>query len=122
MGELPRQGRRWRSQFVLGCIGLVLLATGVLLAAVMARKELAPPLQLSVLHEPAGRSVANVQWGSTGPIRAQLEVVVAGKVLWSVPLSRNAAAQDVTLPRSLLGPKSRVIVASKGRTLRRVDG
>jgi hypothetical protein len=122
VGEVPRQGRRSRSQIVLGCIGLVLLATGVLLATVTARREWAPPLELSVIHEQDGQSVAKLNWGSTGPIVAQLEVVAEGRVQWSSPLSRNAAAQNVILPSSLLGPQSRVIVVSKGHTLRGVDG
>jgi hypothetical protein len=53
---------------------------------------------------------------------AQLEVVAEGKVLWSSPLSRNAAVQSIILPTGLLGAGSRVLLVSKGHTLRRVDG
>ncbi len=121
VGAAPRQSRRSRSQIVLGCIGLVLVATGVLLGTLTAREEWAPPLKLSVIHEQDGQSVAKVNWGSTGPIAAQLDIVAQGQILWSFPLARSAA-QNVTLPSSLLGPESRVIVVSGGHTLRRVDG
>ena len=121
-GETPRRSRRSRSQIVLGCIGLALVAAGVLLASVTARKEWVPPLELSVIHEQDGQSVANVNWGSTGPLAAQLDIVAEGKVLWSAPLSQNDAVQNVPLPSSTLGPRSRVIVVSRGHTVRGVDG
>jgi hypothetical protein len=120
--EVPRWARRSRAQIVLGCVGVVLVAIGVLLATVTARKEWTPPLQLSIVHGKAGQSVATVGWGSTGPVVAQLEVVADGRVLWSSELSRNAAAQNIILPSSLLGPTSHVVVVSKGHTLREVDG
>ncbi len=122
VGEVPTQAGRSRSQILLGCIGLVLLATGALLATVTARKEWNPPLELSVIQGQVSQPVANVNWGSTGPMVAQLEVVAEGKVLWSSPLSRNAVVQSIILPTGLLGAGSRVLLVSKGHTLRRVDG
>ncbi len=122
MSEVPGTARRSRSQVVLGCIGLVLFATGILLAAVTAGKEWEPPVELSVVHDQAGRLFASVEFGSTGPTALRLEVVAHGKVLWSFPLARHAAAQRVILPSRLLGPKSRVVVVSKGHTLREASG
>ncbi len=119
--ETAGQSRRSRAQIVLGCVGLILVATGVLLATVTARKEWTPPLELSVTHEHDGQSVATVNWGSTGPIAAQLDIVAEGKVLWSSPLDRSGAVQSVILPRGLLTPDSLLIVASGGHTLRGVD-
>jgi hypothetical protein len=103
-------------------MGLILLATGALLATVSARGEWNPPLELSVTHQQGRQSVANVNWGSTGPVAAQLEVVAGGRVLWSSRLSRRATLQNVILPSGLLGSESRVLVVSKGHALRGVDG
>ena len=117
-----RRARRSRVQIVMGCIGLVLVALGVLFATVSARRELVPPLELSIVHDPAGQSVATVEWGSTAPLIAQFQIVAAGRVLWSSALSPNAAPQYFILPSSLLGPTSHVVVVSQGTTLREVGG
>jgi hypothetical protein len=118
----PRPVRRSRTQIVLGCIGLALLAIGAVLATVTARKEWTPPLELSVTQGPAGQPVADVNFGSKRPTDARLEVVGEGRVLWSSPLTGSGAAQNVVLPASLLDPKSRVVLVSGGHTLREVDG
>lgn len=118
----PRASRRSRLQIVLGCIGLALLAIGAFSATATARKEWTPPLELSVTQGPAGQPVADVNFGSEGPIVARVEVVARGRVLWSSPLLRNTAAQSVILPTSLLAPSSRVRLVSSGHTLRQVGG
>ena len=119
MGVVPRQARLSCSQIVLCCIGLLPIVTGFLLATVIARKEATPPLKLSVIDDQAGQSVANVSWGSTGPIGAQLEIVDEGRVLWPLPLSGGAVEQRVILPSNLLGSGLRVSFASKGHSFAR---
>lgn len=122
MDEVSGQAHRRRPQVLLGCIGLVLVAAGLLAATLTARKEWTPPLEVSVIRGHAGQSVADVQLGSAGPIVADLEVTGEKKVLWSYPLSPTTALQTVDLPGSLLRPGSQVAVVSKGHTLRWVDG
>ncbi len=122
IAEVPRRAGHSRSQVVLGCIGLALLTIGAFSATATARKEWTPPVELSVTHGSAGQPVAEVDFGSKGPITARLEVVTEGRILWSSPLSRNAATQNVVLPAGLLDPQSRVLLVSSGQTLREVDG
>ncbi len=120
--EVPGPRPRWRHQMALGFVGIALVAAAVLVAALSARTEWAPPLELSVVRGQAGQSVATVNWGSTRPAAAELEIVTGGRVQWSSPLPRGAGAQSLVLPGDLLGPGSQVAVAAKGRTLREVDG
>jgi hypothetical protein len=121
MSAVPERSRRARSQLALGCAGLALFAIGASFATVTARKEWIPPPELSVIHEPAGQFVAGVTLGSAGPVAARVEVVSAGKVLWSAPLSRRTAAQSVVLPAGQLPSGSHVLLVSSGHTLREVD-
>ncbi len=132
--------RRARSQQVLGGLGLVLFALGASLATVSSLKEWTPPPELSIATAPpelsiatappalsvvggtTGRSVAEVQLGSAGPIAANLEVTRGGRRVWRSPLARTTAAQNVAIPTDLLHKGSRVLLVSGGHTLRAVDG
>jgi hypothetical protein len=107
---------------MLGCVGVVLVAAGVLLATVKAEPEWVPPLELSVVQGHAGHTVASVQLGSAGPIAAQLVIVADERLLWSTSLSRETGRQNVVLPSRLLLPGSLVLVESHGQSLREVDG
>jgi len=119
----PRPGRtrRARSQVLIGCLGLALFALGATLATVPALKDWTPPPELSVATSTTGRSVAEVQLGSAGPVAATLEVRNGGRAVWRSSLARTTAAQSVDLPTGLLNKRSRVVLATEGHTLRRVD-
>lgn len=119
---MPVPARRSRLQFLVGCIGLVLVAAAVLLATVTAGKEWVPPLELSVAHDPSGQSVATVTWGSTVRTDGQLEIVAGSSVLWSSPVPRDPGTQSLALPSGILRPGTRVVLVSNGQPLREVDG
>ena len=114
--------RRSRSQVLIGCLGLTLFALGATLATVPSLKDWTPPPELSVATSTTGRSVAEVQLGSAGPVAATLEVRNDGRAVWRSSLARTTAAQSVDLPTGLLNKGSRVVLATEGHTLRRVDG
>ena len=117
----PGRTRRARSQVLIGCLGLALFALGATLATVPALKDWTPPPELSVATSTTGRSVAEVQLGSAGPVAATLEVRNGGRAVWRSSLARTTAAQSVDLPTGLLNKRSRVVLATEGHTLRRVD-
>lgn len=119
---MPTQSRRSRDQVMLCGVGLVLVMAGVALATVTARSDWTPPLELSVIHEQAGGTVALVAGGSAGPIVDQLEIRAGRTVLWSRPLSHDGAGGRIRLPSALLVPASRVALTAKGRIVREVDG
>ena len=120
--HLPKETRRSRLQRALGGVGMALIALAIILSTVTAIKEWTPPPELSVTVGPSGQSVADVQLGSAGPIPAKLEIFDgAGKALWIAPLSRDAGAQSVALPASLLRSGSRVSLVSNGHVLREVS-
>jgi hypothetical protein len=121
-GQPPGRTHRARSQFVLGCIGLALVAIGASAAVAAAQEEWVPPPELSIEVGQGQAPVASVDLGSAAPISAALKVVTRGRVLWSVPLSSTSAAQNVVLPADALHPGSRVLLVAGGRTLRSVDG
>jgi hypothetical protein len=114
--------RRPRSQVVLGCLGLVLFALGASLATVTSLKEWTSPPELSVVSGTTGRSVAEVQLGSAGPIATGIEVTRSGRRVWQTRLAPTTAAQSVDLPARLLHRGSRLLLVSGGHTLREVDG
>ena len=121
-GPLTRKSPHPRSQVLLGCLGLALFALGAIVASVSSLGELTPPPELSIATSPVGHSVAAVQLGSAGPIAAQLEIRNGGRTLWRSNLARTTTAQSVDLPAHLLSRGSRVVLVSRGHTLRRVDG
>jgi hypothetical protein len=118
----PRRRRLSRSQVVLGSLGLALFALGATLATLASLSEWTPPPQLSVATSPAGRSVAEVELGSAGPIAATLEVRTGGRTVWRSSLAQTAAAQRVDLPTGLLRKSSRVVLVTRGHSLRAVGG
>jgi hypothetical protein len=123
-GQPPGRTHRPRSQFVLGCIGLALIAGGASIAVAAAQKEWVPPPELSieVRHGQVERPVASVDLGTAAPISAHLAVVTRGQVLWSIPLSSNSGTQNVVLPADVLHPGSQVLLIADGRTIRNVYG
>jgi hypothetical protein len=118
----PRPTRRSRSQVLLGSLGLALFALGATLATVASLNEWTPPPQLSVATSPAGRSVAEVELGSAGPVAATLEVRTGGHAVWRSSLAQTTAAQRVGLPTGLLRKGSRVVLVIGGHGLRVIDG
>jgi DNA helicase-2/ATP-dependent DNA helicase PcrA len=118
---VERPTRRSRSQVLLGCLGLALFGLGATLATVPSLKEWTPPPQLSVATSPAGRSVAEVELGSAGPVAATLEVRTGGRTVWRSSLAQTTAAQRVDLPTGLLRKGSRVALVTGGHRLRAVD-
>ena len=120
-GQPPGRTHRARSQFVLGCAGLALVAVGASFAVAAAQKEWVPPPELSI-EVTQGEPVASVDLGTAAPISAHLAVVTRGRVLWSVPLSSNSGTQNVVLPADVLHPGSHVVLVAGGRTIRNVYG
>ena len=120
-GQPPGRTHRARSQFVLGCAGLALVAVGASFAVAAAQKEWVPPPELSI-EVTQGEPVASVDLGTAAPISAHLAVVTRGQVLWSVPLSSNSGTQNVVLPADVLHPGSHVVLVAGGRTIRNVYG
>jgi DNA helicase-2/ATP-dependent DNA helicase PcrA len=120
-GRPSGRTHRARSQFVLGCAGLALVAVGASFAVAAAQKEWVPPPELSVeLRQ--GEPVASVDLGTAAPIPAHLAVVTRGRVLWSAPLSSKSGTQNVVLPADVLHPGSRVLLVAGGRAIRNVYG
>jgi UvrD-like helicase C-terminal domain/Dolichyl-phosphate-mannose-protein mannosyltransferase len=120
-GQPPRRTRRARSQFVLGCAGLALVAVGASFAVAAAQKEWVPPPELSI-EVRQGEPVASVDLGTAAPISAHVAVVTRGRVLWSVPLSSKSGTQNVVLPADVVHPGSHVLLVAGGRTIRNVYG
>ena len=120
-GRPPGRAQRSRSELVLGCVGLALVAAGAAFAVTAAQREWVPPPELSIAVG-QGQPVASVSLGTVTPIPAHLAVVTRGRVLWSAPLSSNSAAQHVVLPDDVLRPGSRVLLVANGRTIRSVYG
>jgi hypothetical protein len=120
-GQPPGRTHRARSQFVLGCVGLALVAVGASFAVAAAQEEWVPPPELSIAVG-QGQAVASVDLGTAAPISARLAVVTRGRVLWSVPLSSNSGTQNVVLPADVLHPGSHVLLVANGRTIRNVYG
>jgi hypothetical protein len=118
--ESPARTRPARSQLVLGCAGLALVAAGASVAVAAAREEWVPSPELSVGAGP--RPVASVDLGPAAPVRARLEVVTGGRVLWSAPLAPAGTTQDVVLPADVLRGGARVLLVSGGKTIRDVSG
>jgi len=120
----PGHTQRARSQLVLACLGLVLIAVGASVAVAAAQKEWVPPPELSIEVGPGqvGGPVASVNLGTAAPIPAHLAVVRGGRVLLSVPLASSSGTQNVVLPADLLQPGARVLLVAGGRTLRNVYG
>ena len=115
----PTRPRRSRLQLFLGCVGLALFALGATLATVASLKEWTPPPELSIATSTTGRSVAEVQLGSAGPIAARIEVAAGGKRVSVSRLARTTAPQSVDLPAAVLHKGSRVLLVTGGHTLAR---
>jgi len=120
-GRPPGRAQRSRSELVLGCVGLALVAAGAAFAVTAAQREWVPPPELSIAVG-QGQPVASVSLGTVTPIPARLAVVTRGRVLWSASLSSNSATQHVVLPADVLRPGSRVLLVANGRTIRSVYG
>ncbi len=121
-GQPPGRTHRARSQFVLGCVGLALVAVGASVAVAAAQEEWVPPPELSIEVGQGQGPVVSVDLGTAAPISADLVVVTAGQVLLSAPLSSNSATQNVVLPADVLHPGSHVLLVAGGRTIRSVYG
>jgi hypothetical protein len=123
-GQPPGRTHRARSQFVLGCLGLALIAAGASVAVAAAQKEWVPPPELSIEvgQGQVERPAVSVDLGTAAPVPAHLEVVTSGRVLWSAPLSPNSAPQNAVLPAGVLHPGSQVLLVAGGRTIRTVYG
>jgi hypothetical protein len=122
LGQPPGRTHRARSQFVLGAVGLALVAVGASFAVAAAREEWVPPPELSIAVGQGERPVASVDLGAAAPISAHLAVVARGRVLWSAPLSSDSATQNVVLPSDLLHPGSHVLLVAGERAIRSVYG
>jgi len=123
-GQPPGRTHRARSQFVLGCLGLALIAAGASVAVTAAQREWVPPPELSIEvgQGQVERPTVSVDLGTAAPVSAHLEAVTGGRVLWSAPLSPNSATQNAVLPAGVLRPGSHVLLVAGGRTIRSVYG
>ncbi len=118
----PVGHHRSRRDVLLGALGLALFAGGAVVATVAAFKEYTPPPELSIGRSTTGHQVAEVQLGSAGPIAARIEIATGRKTVSLPPLARTTGPQRVDLPPALLHKGSRVLLVSRGHTLRAVDG
>jgi hypothetical protein len=109
---------RSRAEVLLALAGGALLLVGAWVATVASLKEWTPPAELALTGVASGQPVAEVQLGSAGPVRAQLQVSHDGGLIGVYDLARTAAAQHVALPVVAVADGSRVALVVNGKPLR----